>query len=58
MAQMKSESDKNKISDQKKSKELIQLRKEKRVRDNQLRMLQLQNKQKDAILKVHVKIDR
>jgi len=52
MAQMKTESEKNKLSDQKKSKELIQLRKEKRQRDNQVRMLELQNKQKDAILKV------
>lgn len=54
MAQMKTESDKNKVSDQKKNKELIQLRKEKRIRDNQLKMLELQNRQKDAILKVCV----
>ena len=53
MAQMKTESEKNKLNDQRKSKELVQLKKEKRVRDNQLRMLELQNRQKDAILKVN-----
>lgn len=52
MAQMKTESEKNKISDQRKNKELLQLKKEKRQRDNQVRMLELQNRQKDAILKV------
>lgn len=49
---MKTESQKNKVNDQKKNKELIQLRKEKRIRENQLKMLELQNRQKDAILKV------
>ena len=53
MAQMKTESEKNKLNDQRKSKELVQLKKEKRLRDNQLRMLELQNRQKDAILKVN-----
>jgi len=52
MAQMKTDSEKNKLNDQKKSRELIQLKKEKRIQDNQVRMLQLQNKQKDVILKV------
>jgi len=49
---MKTDSEKNKLNDQKKSRELIQLKKEKRIQDNQVRMLQLQNKQKDVILKV------
>lgn len=52
MAQMKTESEKSKLNDQKKSKELLQLRKEKRLRENQVKMLELQNRQKDAILKV------
>ncbi|XP_067939675.1 kinesin-like protein KIF21A [Watersipora subatra] len=51
MAQMKTESEKNKISDQRKNKELLQLEKETRQRDNQVRMLELQNRQEDAILK-------
>ncbi|XP_067931079.1 kinesin-like protein KIF21A isoform X1 [Watersipora subatra] len=51
MAQMKTESEKNKISDQRKNKELLQLEKETRQRDNQVRTLELQNRQEDAILK-------
>mgnify|MGYP001792161768 FL=1 len=54
MAQMKTESEKSKLNDQKKSKELLQLRKEKRLRENQVKMLELQNRQKDAILKVYI----
>lgn len=56
MAQMKTDSEKSKLNDQKKSKELIQLRKEKRQRENQVKMLELQNRQKDAILKVWAQI--